>query len=342
MEGDRARGAPDRALFHQSELRHAPDPSTKQIEMLNWIASAVLVTGGTTGTDEDLARYAKALAEAQSGTFTVLTETERGGDAAEGRGGDTEGGGRGGEGAGRGRGVGRGGFGGGFGGDAEPVTTKGQWSQGHPMQLRIGETVAYKDGDQVVMKDADGEWALVERNMRRGGVGGGERGGGGGGVGERGQRGGEGSGDRSDRAAQMQRMRATMEIVRVSNPTAAFSDLASKVTNVTKAEKEGGAVVFEGDLTEAAAQELGGGGMAGRGGADGERGGGRGPEMDVTGKFRIEVQKGAISKVRFEIVRSGSFGEREFEMTTTRSMTFEKLGETEYEVPAGALAHFEI
>ena len=39
--------------------------------------------------------------------------------------------------------------------------------------------------------------------------------------------------------------------------------------------------------------------------------------------------------------RYGIFGDREFEMDTTRTLTFEQLGETDFEVPAEALAKFQ-
>ena len=51
---------------------------------------------------------------------------------------------------------------------------------------------------------------------------------------------------------------------------------------------------------------------------------------------------GAIVNAQFEITRSGSFGERTFERTTTRTLSLDEVGATKLEVPEGALAQFEI
>ena len=60
--------------------------------------------------------------------------------------------------------------------------------------------------------------------------------------------------------------------------------------------------------------------------------------METTGTFAFQVKDGAIQGVEFAVTRSGSFGERSFERTTTTKFSFSKIGETAYEVPADALA----
>lgn len=74
-----------------------------------------------------------------------------------------------------GEGFGRGGGGGGQAGEAgaekerpETSVLKGTYMKGQPLSLQQGETVAYKDGDQVVHKNAEGEWQVLEMPQGRG------------------------------------------------------------------------------------------------------------------------------------------------------------------------------
>ena len=78
------------------------------------------------------------------------------------------------------------------------------------------------------------------------------------------------------------------------------------------------------------------------GGRGGRGGGGQGPQMTTTGTFTVEVKDGKIVSAVFKTTRSGSFGDREFEMTSTRTYTFDKIGEAELEVPDEVLMKFEI
>lgn len=249
--------------------------------MLTLMASALL-TVGVADDAADLAALAQKITKAESYGFTSETASE----SAGGGGGERGGGGG-----------GRGGFGGGT-----PTPTEGAWKKGAPMKLTVGEVVAYKgDGGQVVFQNAEGEWEVFEMESRFGGFGGGDRGGRGGeGGGERGgrggERGGEGGGERpegGDRAGDRDRMRALFTLSRAEAPHAKLADLASKVTEVTKTEKEG-AVTFSGKLTEKGTESLsaGGSGFGRRGG------GGGGPEMETTGTFSIAVKDGAISTLR--------------------------------------------
>jgi len=264
-----------------------------------------------------LTGFVNELVEAESYAFTSETETESG---------DEGGGGR----------------GGGFGGGEQPPT-KGAWKKGLPMQLAIGEVQAYKEGEQVVYKNAEGEWEVFEftgfgRGERGGG---GERGEGGGAGGGEGRGGGErGAGERpeggGDRGGFSSR-RALFTAMAASPPHQMLKDLEGKVEGVEKKEQDG-KLVFTGKLTKEGAEGLGGASRFFRGG----RGGGGGPEIETTGKFAIELAAGAISTIRFEVTRSGSFGERSFERTTIQTIAIEKVGATELEVPAEALAKFEI
>ena len=321
--------------------------------MLTLITSALLVLGcaqddaavAATDAKTELLEAAKKMAAVESYRFTDLSQTERVTDGQEG-----EGGGFGGRGGGQ---------------DREPTPTKGAWLKGQPMELKTGETLAYKEGEQVVYKDAEGKWQVLEamgRGMgggRRerpadgGGAGrGGERGGddAGGGEGRGGRRGGEG--DAGGAGAERRQAgggfnRGLFSLMRVEAPHGMFADLGTMVADVAKAVEKGGeedeTVVFSGALTEEGAQQLGGrGGGRGFGGRGGAGGGGGGPEMETAGTYRIETKKGAIASIYFEITRKGAFGERTFETTTKRTVAFEGVGKTKYEVPEEALALFEI
>ena len=120
--------------------------------MLTWVVSATLAFGLA---DDDQAKNdaAKELTEIsakivaiESYRFTSMSETEGGGFGARGggggRGGD-QGGARGGE-------------------RPAPRPTQGAWQKGLPMELTLGDIVAYKDGDQLVYKNDEGEWAVFE------------------------------------------------------------------------------------------------------------------------------------------------------------------------------------
>ena len=122
--------------------------------------------------DDELNSLTNKLAEAKSYAFTVQTES-----TGSGFGGFGGFGGRG----------GRGGRGGEEGGErpAAPIV-QGTYQAGLPMHVVIGELQAFKEGDQIVHKNAAGEWQVMEdpRSMfSRGGGGfgrgrGGDEGGG--------------------------------------------------------------------------------------------------------------------------------------------------------------------
>ena len=343
--------------------------------MLTLITSALLICGGpqdaaatpALDTKTELVQATKKLTAAESYRFVTVTESKRVVDGEEG----------GGAGAGAG---GRGGGRQGGGAPAEEVPTKGAWHLGMPMHLVVGETEAYKDGDQVIYKDAEGVWKPLE--MGRGGmggarpaggaggagggrggeVGGGDDGGagggggqgrgGGGGAGRGGDAGGAGGGAEGQPGARADRAmgrgnRALFSLRGVEAPHTLFEDLDGKLAAATKA-KEKDAFVYTGALTDAGAEALGGGGgqrgmgRGGRGGGAGGGQGGPGSEMQTSGTYRFLVKEGVIQSATFEVVRKGSFGERSFEMTTKRTFTFSEVGTAKYEVPAEALAHFEI
>ena len=126
----------------------------------------------------------------------------------------------------------------------------------------------------------------------------------------------------------------------VSSPSDTIADIAAKVSDVKKEEKDG-MVIFTGTLTEKGIESLGAGGgmLAGRGAGAGDAGG---PQMESTGTFRIEIKDGKIAALHFETKRSGSFGDRgDFKSTMSQHTRIEKVGETKYEVPADALALFK-
>ncbi len=354
--------------------------------MLSWIAGAVLAlvgqddaaAGQETATNEAtkaLVGLTDQLSQAESYRFTSLNESEGGG----GFGGFGGRGGRGGEGEG--------------GGERrapevrEPTPIQGVYKKGLPLQVTVGELLAYKEGEQIVYRDEAGEWQAMEPFQpggfggggfgrgERGGAGGGGRGGeeggvgggrGGGEGGAGGGRGGEEGGEGGDRPRRdpgqrggFSARRSLFSVMGVSAPHALLGELGAKVCEVemqvaadAAAPAEGEAQpapparVFTGKLTEEGVQSLGGGGMfRGRGGFGGGRGGGGeggGPQMESSGSFTIEAQGRRITSIRLEITRSGTFGERSFERTTIRTLTFEEVGEAELEVPEEALAQFEI
>ena len=339
--------------------------------MLSWIVGAVLALVGQdaaaasqeTATNEaakTLVGLTDQLSQAESYRFTTLNESEGGG----GFGGFGGRGGRGGRGGEEGGGEGEGG------GERrapevrEPTPIQGVYKKGLPLQVTVGELLAYKEGEQIVYRDEAGEWRAMEPfqpgGFGGGGFGGGEGGGGGGGRG--GEEGGEG-GDRPRRdpgqRGGFSARRSLFSVMGVSAPHALLGEFGAKVCEVemqvaaaAAAPAEGEAQpapptrVFTGKLTEEGVQSLGGGGMfRGRGGFGGGRGGGGeggGPQMESSGSFTIEAQGRRITSIRLEITRSGTFGERSFERTTIRTLTFEEVGEAELEVPEEALAQFEI
>ena len=339
--------------------------------MLSLLVTTSLAFGviETTGQDDaatELAGLAEQLAKVESYEFTSTTTTDgggfggarggqRGGARGE-RGGERPDGGEGRAGGGRGgeaRGGGR------ARGAREPQTVQGAWASDLPMRVTIGESVAYKDGDQIVYQGAEGEWTEFERPTRgqgRGGQGRGGAGRGGAGRGEGGGQGGRaGAGDRT-------MMRVLWAASSVSAPHESFGGFAQLASDVesksvpAKAATDGepsteaspAKTIYTGTLTEAGVEAFGGrtgmGGRrgAGRGGAGAGGGAEQRPQMETTGTFTIEVVEGAISKADFVIKRSGTFREREFERTTTRTLTFSNAGNVKLEVPEDALALFEL
>lgn len=307
--------------------------------MLTLLATAALSFGGpqplafaaqdtqaapATDANKILSAATAKLAGASSYSFTLSSETERIIDGVEG------GGGAGGEARG-----GRGGFGGG-GADQGPTT--GTFKQGLPMLLQVGDTKAYKEGETIVHQDAEGAWQLFDMQSMRGGRGGGRGGDAGGGRGgdAGGGRGGDAGGGRGAQRGGFNR--SLMGMLAVSAPHEMFADFASKTTSVEHS-KKGESAFLTGMLSEEAATALGGraGGRGGRGGA-----GGGGPQMTTTGTYELELKGDRIVSAKIIVTREGDFGERSIEMTTTRTFTFEGVGETELEVPDDVLAHFEI
>lgn len=142
--------------------------------------------------------------------------------------------------------------------------------------------------------------------------------------------------------------RGLFSLMRVTAPHEDFSGFGDKVSSVEMKTGEGDVVVYTGKLTEDAATAINGRGMMMRGGRAFGGGGGRGgddsegPQFDTSGTFTITAKGGAITSAVFEVTVSGAFGENEFERKTTRSLTFDKVGKTEYEVPEAALALFEV
>jgi hypothetical protein len=192
------------------------------------------------------------------------------------------------------------------GGGGEPIATTGTFKKGMPMLLVAGETTAYKQSDLLVNKNDAGAWeAFDPRSMwGGGGRGGGERGGGG-------------------------MNRALFSMMRIRAPHEMLAGFEQKQATVEHA-KEGELDVFTGKLTDKAAEGLGGG--------FGRRGGGG--EMAVEGTYRVEVKAGKVIGASFTVQRSGDFGGRAFEMTTETALVFEKVGQTELEVPDEVLLLF--
>ena len=313
--------------------------------------------------DEELTALTNKLAEASSYAFTSQTVSEGGGQF--GRGGGFGGNRPVGEGEGEG------------GEPPAPPVVEGSYQKGLPMHLRLGDAEVFRDGDQVVHKDAEGKWQVMERGGmfgRGGGAGRGDRGGGEGGGEERRRRGGEGGagggqggaggqgqggegrgrrgGDDEQARTRMANMRASFSMSRVDAPHVKFSDFASKVESVAKkpGDKEG-VTIWKGELNEAGTQAFAssrfgrgrGGFGGGRRGGGGQGGSGEGgPQMETTGDFTITVENGVITAASVEITMIGSFGERSFERTTTTNYTFGKMGEAKVTVPDEALALFEI
>ncbi|MEW6074194.1 MAG: hypothetical protein AB1726_16560 [Planctomycetota bacterium] len=300
--------------------------------MLTLITSTLLALGfaqetaavQATDAKAELSAVAQKLAAAESYRFTIATETKRLVDGEE-----QQSGGRGGPGA-RGEGL-------------ENTPVKGACCKGLPMQLATGETEAYKEGEQVVYKGADGKWQVFARSGpgAAGGEGGGRAGRGagggeGGGAGQGGEPGARGAG-MADRGG----MRGLFTLRTVVAPHEMLAGFGSMVADVEK-KPEGGLVVFTGQLTADGAEKIGGrGGPRGMRAGGGPAGGGEGPPMETAGTYRLETKDGAVVGLKVEIKRSGNFGERTIETTITRTFTFADLGATKYEVPEEALAQLK-
>jgi len=239
-------------------------------------------------------------------------------------------------------GGGRGGMGGGG-----PMKASGLWKKGLPMQLTVGDQVAFKQGGKIVHKGSEGQWQVLE--MGRGGRGaggpggapgapGGEGGGAGGGAG--GGTGGAAGGVARppEGAGPGGGPRTLLGLASVEAPADVFSDFGSKVADVKKETKDG-ALVFSGKLSEKGAESLGGRGPR-PGGQRGGQGGGEGgdtPQVETSGTYAITVKDGAVISAVFEVKRAGTMGERTFERTTKRTLTIEKVGDVALEVPAEVL-----
>lgn len=314
--------------------------------MLSLLLTTSLVCGFAGGASQndaatELSGLAENLAKVESYQFTWASESSGGGRGGQGRGGDAV-------------------------GDQQSQVIHGQWTSGQPMQLKVGDAVAFKDGEKVVYADAEGKWTLFEMPAMGEGRGAGGRGGqgagrgdGGGQGGQRGRRGQGGDGEGGDRPARTDgpdrgAMRAMRPMMGVTAPHEEFQSFAALVSDVEKSTVPAGPVsegqdgakatpaktVYTGKLTEAGVEALGGG--AGPGRRSGAGGGpGRGEmEMTTAGTFTVEVVDGAIASAEFAITRSGSFGDRKFERTTKRALTFSDAGKAKFEVPADALALF--
>ena len=312
--------------------------------MLSTILSAAFCF---TADDEALAKAVKALADAGNYSFQATTKTTRTG--------------------------GFGGRGGGD-GDSEPTVVRGRVQRDSPAHLKTGETEGYRQGDQLVYQ-RDGEWAAFE--VARGGFGagfggrggrggddqgggaGGRRGGGREGGAERGggregggregggrQGGGEGGG-RPERLGGGQGsgggfswMREAASLRGASLPHQILVDLEKKVEGMESSESDG-AITIKGSLTEAGLDAMGGGGMMFGGGRRG--GGGGGPEAERNGTIVITIKDGKVQNIVVKTHVAMSFGDRGgFESDSTTTYQIQKVGETKYEVPAEALAQFEI
>jgi len=137
--------------------------------------------------------------------------------------------------------------------------------------------------------------------------------------------------------------RALFGLMAVEAPADLLGGFEGKVADVSKQSRDG-AVVYTGALSPAGVDSLAGRGGMPRGprggGGGGAAGAGRGggdeaPEMEMesSGTYTITVKDGAVVSAVFEVRRVGSFGERTFDRTTKRTLTFDKVGSAELEVP---------
>jgi len=285
--------------------------------------SALLSLPVSMGTADDtpaLAEACKKLASAENYTFTFESENT-GGQARRGRGGEEP--------------------------PAANTPTEGMYQKGSPVYLKRGDTVVYRSDEQMVYKNADGKWEVFDPQSMRGGFGrrGGQGGGddtadhSGGGNPDRPRRGGPGGHDRrqggQDRGQARGARGAMMGVFAmrtVQLPSELVEKIDTKVTDVTKEEKDG-KTIYSGKLTEDAARALGsmGGGRFGGGRRGG--GGGDAPQFDTKGTIQVTVANGQVEAIQLDTTVSGSFGDRNFERTSKSTIHVSKIGETKYEVP---------
>ncbi|MBL7009583.1 MAG: hypothetical protein ISR76_11335 [Planctomycetes bacterium] len=210
-----------------------------------------------------------------------------------------------------------GGFGRRGGDAAPPAPLTGSWQKGKPVRLASGDSLAFRDGQRAVYRDAEGGWKPLDRRaMMRGG-----RGGGGGA-----ERGADGQAPPPD--PERLAMAGRMELLRAPLPHTLLADLGGGVEEVTREDGEG-IRTYRGKLTKDAASKLSGTNFGGRGG-----GGFQGPELEHSGSFSVVVtDKGVVQEFEIQTHSSGSFREREIEMSRKSSVKVSGVNATEVEVP---------
>lgn len=200
--------------------------------------------------------------------------------------------------------------GGGGGGDGRgPQPVELQVKADAPVHLKSGEVEAFRKGEVMAMKTADG-WKRFERPQR-----------------------GEG-GERPERGA-----RAAMMLRGVKAPHELLKDLKSSSFKEVKREDSDAGRTYSGALTEEGVKPflMGGGRRPGGGGGDDR------PAPKVSGTAKVWVNgDGVVTK--YEVYVESTFkGRDDEERTVKRTTTVEikDVGSTKYDVPEDAAKLFE-
>lgn len=217
-----------------------------------------------------------------------------------------------------------------------PVVFTAQVQKGKPTRFVQDKLEAWREGEALVYRTAEGAWERYARG--------------------RGQGGGGGNAELDPEAARAMRLRMSMATTQMAHEVVAGLDAKIAMAAATK---DGAKTVITGSLTPDGAasfgRRMGRGGRGGApggaqgGGAGGAQGGGAGgaaggaqggaPSSTSSGTFRCVISAdGNLEVLVFDILTKGTFGETSFERKRHVELRVSAVGATAVEVPADAAA----
>jgi len=212
-----------------------------------------------------------------------------------------------------------------------PVVFTAQVQKGKPTRFTQDKMEAWREGEALVYRTAEGAW---ERYARGRGQGGGGQGGS--------AQGGAGGGAEPDAEA-MRTMRLRMSMSTTQMAHEMLAGLDAKIA-MAAATKDGAKTVITGSFTPEGAASFGRRmGRSGRGPGGGQGGqapgAGGGATSTSTGTFRcILSAEGNLELFAFDTLTKGTFGDQPFERKRHVELRVSAIGATVVEVPADAAA----